>query len=67
MLAACGDDDDSAGSTSTAAATTAAAPVGAPPASFGDGDLGIVSYALTLEHIEADFYARLKAIGLLST
>lgn len=64
LLAACGDDDDSAGSTSTVAATTAAAPVGAPPASFGDGDLGIVNYALTLEHIEADFYAQVISSGI---
>jgi len=65
LLAACGDDDgESAGSTSAAATTTTAAPVGAPPASFGEGDLGIVNYALTLEHIEADFYAQVMKSGI---
>jgi hypothetical protein len=28
-----------------------------PPASFGPGDIGILNYALTLEYLEATFYA----------
>jgi len=33
-----------------------AATVGAPPASFGAGDIGILNYALTLEYLESSFY-----------
>jgi hypothetical protein len=30
--------------------------VGAPPSSFGKGDIGILNYALTLEYLESSFY-----------
>jgi Ferritin-like domain len=30
--------------------------VGAPPSSFGAGDIGILNYALTLEYLESAFY-----------
>ena len=54
LLAACGDDDKkSSGSASTTS----------KPASAG-GDLAIVSYALTLEYLEADFYDKVVASGL---
>jgi len=33
----------------------------APPASFGEGDIGILNYALTLEYLEAAFYNEANA------
>src|SRR6201996_8564334 len=37
--------------------------VGAPPASFGKGDIGILNYALTLEYLESSFYNAAAASG----
>lgn len=37
--------------------------VGAPPASFGKGDIGILNYALTLEYLESSFYNEAAASG----
>ncbi len=58
FLAACGDD----GKTKTATATTAATTT---TKAAVDGDIAILNYALTLEHLEADFYAKVIASGLL--
>ena len=57
FLAACGGDDDEAGGT----ATTAPTETGTMQAQT---DLEIVNYALTLEYIEADFYAAVIESGL---
>jgi rubrerythrin len=59
LVAACGDDDDGMSSSSTTATTSDDA-----LAQFGEGDLGIVNYALTLEYLEADFYKQVAASGL---
>jgi len=65
FLAACGSDDDSG---STAAGTTEstmpASGGDSETAQFGKGDLGIVNYALTLEYLEAAFYADVVKSGL---
>lgn len=66
FLAACGSDDSS----STMGTTTGANDMGgggmadSETAQFGKGDLGIVNYALTLEYLEAAFYADVVKSGL---
>ncbi len=62
FLAACGDDDDDA--TQSPSTTDEMATSGDPLADFGEGDLGIVNYALTLEYLEAGFYAAVAKSGL---
>jgi Ferritin-like domain len=64
FLAACGDDDDSDSTTSTMSGNTSTMADQEALAQFGEGDLGIVNYALTLEYIEAAFYADVVASGL---
>ena len=59
-LAACGDDETTS-STSAGTTTTANA-----ESQFGEGDLGIVNYALTLEYLEAAFYDEVAKSGLFS-
>lgn len=55
LLAACGDDDGD---------TTSSTASGDALVQFGQGDLGIVNYALTLEYLEAAFYADVIKSGL---
>ena len=55
LLAACGGGNGSDSSTGNAVLSTPA-PDDAV-AQFGEGDLGIVNYALTLEYLESAFYA----------
>lgn len=42
---------------------SAALAAGAPPSSFGTGDIGILNYALTLEYLERAFYNEATAKG----
>jgi rubrerythrin len=59
FIAACGDDDDSPGGTS-AGGTMAEREKAA-----GGQDLAIVQYALTLEHLETDFYNAVLEAGVI--
>jgi len=59
-LVACGNNNGSSGSTTSSPSTapTTAAPSPSPASPFGEGDIGILNYALTLEYLEADFYSK---------
>ena len=59
FLAACGDDDDE-----TTSSSTTTMPDDETASQFGEGDIGIANYALTLEYLEADFYDQVAKSGL---
>jgi hypothetical protein len=65
FIAACGGDSDTTG-TSAMSTTTSGSSGGDMTGTeqFGEGDLGIVNYALTLEYLEAAFYADVAKSGL---
>jgi hypothetical protein len=63
LVAACGDDDDTE-TTSGMSSDTASSSDAEALAQFGEGDIGIVNYALTLEYLEAAFYRDVAASGL---
>ncbi len=60
FLAACGDDDDDKTGGGSASETTRQESRGS-----AEGDLKIVNYALTLEYLEAEFYAQVIASGVI--
>jgi Ferritin-like domain len=68
FIAACGSSSSSsssAGTTSSAAAASGTS-TASSSASSGTGDLAIVNYALTLEYLESQFYAKVIKSGLFS-
>jgi rubrerythrin len=65
FIAACGDDKSMSSSSKATPAATAMATGKSGTEQFGSGDLGIANYALTLEYLEADFYAKVANSGML--
>jgi rubrerythrin len=64
-LAACGDDDSETTTSGEAGgATGAEGGEDVLAEMFGEGDLGIVNYALTLEYLESAFYDEVAKSGL---
>jgi len=70
FIAACGGSSSSSSKSSSAPATSSSAPAtsssSSSSSSASSGDLGIVNYALTLEYLEAQFYAKVIKSGLFS-
>ena len=63
FIAACGGDSKSPSKAAATATPTMSAKSGTEQ--FGQGDLGIANYALTLEYLETDFYAKVNNSGML--
>jgi hypothetical protein len=67
FIAACGSSSSSSSSSSTATAAPAtSSSAAASSSSASGGDLAIVNYALTLEYLEDQFYAKVIHSGLFS-
>jgi rubrerythrin len=65
FLAACGSDNKSSSSSSSSSTTSTQQSTSTGTEMFGKGDLGILGYALTLEYLEAQFYADAAKSGKL--
>ena len=65
FIAACGGDVASSSSSKATPAATTMASGKSGTEQFGEGDLGIANYALTLEYLEADFYSQAAESGML--
>ena len=65
LLAACGEDEEETGG-SSGSTMPEEPPSGGDDAlaMFGEGDVGILNYALTLEYLEAGFYAAVVDSGM---
>ena len=68
FIAACGSSSSKSSTASTAKAaapgTTSASSTSSATAAASSGDLAIVNYALTLEYLESQFYAKVISSGL---
>ncbi len=65
FLAACGGNDNKDKTATQSQTQTRTQPTSSGTSQFGQGDLGILNYALTLEYLEADFYRKAAASGML--
>src|SRR3954464_11774642 len=65
LIAACGSNGDSSSESVPSTSSTSTSSGGAAKSPFGSGDVGIASYALTLEYLEADFYKQAADSGML--
>jgi rubrerythrin len=65
LIAACGSEDKKTASRSKPKPAAGNAPSTSGTEQFGKGDLGIANYALTLEYLETEFYARAAESGML--
>ena len=66
FIAACGSSSSSSSSTSSSSAAAAGTGTSSSSSSSGSPDLAIVNYALTLEYLETQFYAKVIKSGLFS-
>jgi Ferritin-like domain len=66
FIAACGGGSSSSSSSSKTSSSAAPAAAGTSSSDPSSGDLSIVNYALTLEYLESQFYAKVAASGLFS-
>jgi hypothetical protein len=65
FIAACGGSSSSSSTAASTSTATSSAAAGTSRASAsGSGDLAIVNYALTLEYLESQFYAKVIKSGL---
>lgn len=64
VLAACGDDDSGSENGSTGSTGSTGSMDDNTTAQFGEGDIGIMNYALTLEYLETAFYQDVAKSGL---
>lgn len=69
FLAACGDDSDSESNPAMSGSSGQSGSTGSSmsddsTAQFGEGDIGIMNYALTLEYLETAFYDHVAKSGL---
>ena len=64
FIAACGSSSKPKSSTAPASGAATTSSTGGDPATKSGGDLSIVNYALTLEYLESQFYAKVAASGL---
>jgi hypothetical protein len=64
FIAACGSSSSASSTTSSSSAAAGSSSASGTSSASASGDLGIVNYALTLEHLETQFYAKVIKSGL---